>query len=162
MATEQARCHDCGTPLETVGESRCDACLRKRARLLGLIENAVERGSSNIRDIARSTGFSRSEVAKTIQSSHYLAQAADSDEICSHCRERFAQKGCAYCLACRLALHKSLGDAASATRDGEKNRPKKPEDRMRSLTTSAALREKRRRTGSHRFDPAPKQRKGYR
>lgn len=162
MAIEKARCHDCGVQFESIGDSRCEACRKKRERLLGLIGNAVERGASNVRDIAKNTGFSRSEVAKTIQSSHYLSHVANSDEICTQCRERFAQQGSLYCLACRLALHKSLGDAATATRDGEKKRPKKPEDRMKSLTTTDALREKRRRTGSHRFDPSPKLRKGYR
>jgi hypothetical protein len=163
MPPECARCHDCGVSFVPAGsETRCEGCRHKREKLLGLIGNAVERGHSNLRDIARETGFSEKQISKTIQASHYLAHAANSDETCEQCGERPAQKGSTFCLACRLALHKSLGDAATTTRDKQKRKKKKPEDRLRSMTTMGALSEKRRRTGSHRFNPAPTQRKGYR
>lgn len=163
MPPDFGRCHDCGGSFVPAGtETRCEGCARKRAKLLGLIGNAVERGNARVSDIARETGVSEREISKTIQTSHYLAHAANSDETCEQCGERPAQKGSTFCLACRLALHKSLGDAAAVTRDKQKRKKKKPEDRMRSMTTMGALSEKRRRTGSHRFNPAPSQRKGYR
>lgn len=163
MPNDSARCHDCGAAfVPDPGESRCAACRRKREKLAGLIGGAVERGQRNIDDIARSTGLSPRQVSKTLQTSNYLRHAAESNETCVQCGERPAQQGSPFCLACRLALYKSLGDAASETERNQKGKKKRAKSGMESGSTMAALSEKRRKTGSHRFNPAPSQRKGYR
>lgn len=164
MPADVRQCKECGKAYEVqMGESLCDVCLIQRDRILTQVEDAIRRtGKRGTRDIADITGLDAREVKRTMKSSHMLAHAGLSEDICSKCNSQNAQKGSRFCLQCRLELHKSLGDAAGTLLDDiHARRSRTLKEDLKRISPSDLLEDKRRRTGTHRFDPSPKQSKRY-
>lgn len=163
MAEDVRKCRDCGRNyIPIMGEDRCDVCLLQRDRLLTMLEDTINRhGKRTPSELASLTGFSEREVKKTLRSSHMMAHAVESDETCARCNVRNAQQGSSLCFACRLDLHKALGAAAKTLLDDINARSRNTDDGLKDKSVSSAIDDKRRRTGTHRFDPSPDHRKRY-
>jgi hypothetical protein len=94
-----------------------------------------------------------------MDSSNLLAHEVEKDELCFKCGLKPAQPGSELCLGCRLEIHKSLGDAAIDVGQKIVEVQRRPESYLKGVSARTALEMKRQRTGTHRFDPSPKQRK---
>ncbi|MFP6584052.1 MAG: hypothetical protein VCD00_16045 [Candidatus Hydrogenedentota bacterium] len=82
----------------------------------------------------------------------------DSSVDCANCKKKPALDNSKYCLACQLAVYKSLGDNAERAAQA----PAKPDPFKTSPLTSLrnTLEEKRNRAGFNRFNPSTPSIKG--
>lgn len=158
MAEDLKPCPDCGKVFspETDG-GLCGDCAYENESLTGLIQDAVERhGKKNAKEIARFLSTPLAKVKTAIRSSRLLAHDLGEEDLCKRCNTNLAQRGSEFCLDCRLEVHKSIG---AITRDLKENvaleRPARLDQSRMNI--GAALQDKRRRTGTNRFDPTPRQ-----
>ncbi len=86
-----------------------------------------------------------------------LARDLDPEGTCSQCGEREALASSERCIGCQLALYKLLGDVVADVTFALAMKPLGTAGRTHVL---AAVQEKRRRTGSYRFNTAPQSIKG--
>ena len=151
-----ARCHSVYDTRD--GSQICAACYLKDEGDRSLIETAIEtRRARTVSDVTAATRLPRARIRKILREAPELAQALEPDGACSQCGGRRALASSGRCVACQLALYKSLGDVAAAVAFAP--RPKSATEGGR-IHILAAVQEKRQRTGSYRFYPAPPSIKG--
>lgn len=160
MSAELRACSDCGKVFAPESdEVFCVACAGENERLVVSIQDAVEHhGKKTSRAIARFLKVPLARVKRAIRSSRTLAHDLGEEDLCKRCNIHLAQRGSELCLECRLEVHKSIG---AITKDLEETvRLERPNRMDQSrMTAGDALEDKRKRTGTHRFDPTPRQTK---
>ena len=159
MALTLGNCARCSRVYNTrYGSQVCAACYLQDEADLTMIESAIEtRNARTVSDLTADTRLPRARVRKILRQTPVLAQGLEPDGTCIQCGLRIALASSGRCVGCQLALYKSLGDVASDVAYAPRPKATKDGGRMHIL---AAVQEKRRRTGSYRFLPAPQSIKG--
>jgi hypothetical protein len=146
----------------------CDACTEVLRHDISTIEETAEQdGPATAQQIANATGLSVEKVEELIQSAGATEEPGAPVLTCEKCGERPAQSGVRYCFDCRFDLFHSLGDAAGDLEGLVRSTAYQWRRREDGGTTESSqglaelLATKRRRTGTHRFNPAPKHGKKY-
>lgn len=150
MALSLENCSRCNNIFDArLGSDICSSCHEDAERELSLVECSLERGEeSTLSQIVHDTQLPRERVQSILRGARILTRGMRPEGSCTKCAEREAMPDCDYCLGCQLELFKSLGDLAADATETMLNRtpsPRKPSN------LRAALHEKRRRTGTYRF-----------
>jgi len=150
-----ANCRECGKLFEREeGKALCIECSATRETNVAEIREAIERRREQFfEDIASDTGLSEEEVRGIIVETPSLRDGVIFQHTCARCGQRDAQSGSDYCLACRLDLYKSLGDAAYEV-DADIAEHGPPDEAPETESLLNAMSEKRARTGTSAFNPA--------
>ena len=144
----------------------CGECTEVLRRDISVIEKAVERdGRATPEQIAGATRLPVSKIKDLIESAGEIIEPEAPVASCGKCGEKPAQVGSPYCFDCRYDLFHSLGDAAGdlehlARSTAHQSRRKSDVPSVNN-GISDMLASKRRRTGTHRFNPAPTRGKKY-
>lgn len=146
MSAVFKKCGGCGRIFGAAAHVRfCEACLADEDRDLGSIEDSVRRsGVANTDEIASRTGLSVDRINQLLP--NLADDHANAGDMCLSCRVQPAFGRSNYCLACQL------GNQLARTA------PRKRENKSKAYRPPVwqSVNEKRRRTGSHRFDPVPR------
>lgn len=159
MPANLKRCRDCGKFFAS-DDARlyCFDCSMSRLDHEEMVDLAVRSGRARTpEEIAQLTGLGLDEVRAIVHRSNLLSHEINDERLCSFCEERPAQPASRYCLRCRIKLNEELGKAAKEI--AERTHPELEHfvpQSAQSTGVVSALAEKRRRTGSSRFDPTPR------
>lgn len=141
-------------------EELCVDCAFDNEQILERVDNAIEQqGKKTPKAIADYTGIPLATVKQILKTSLSRAHDTLPDALCTQCEKRPAQKASDLCLQCRLSMYRSLGDTADELQERVVFGEPEPDTIKDRLSIGNTLAEKRRRTGSYRFDPSPKLRK---
>lgn len=159
MALTLGNCATCHRVFNTRdGSQVCADCYLKNEADQSLVETSVEmRKARTLSAIAADTRLHETRVRQILRDAPVLARELEPEGVCSQCGERQALASSGRCIGCQLALYKSLGDVVADVRYGPRIKPSETSGRMRVL---AAVQEKRRRTGTYRFNVVPQSIKG--
>lgn len=125
--------------------------------LLALVQHAVRvRGRTSLVEITAVTGIGAIDVRRILENSPALAKDVNTGDLCAHCEKRAVVEGRDLCHVCIVDLEADLKDQQESVTQDLVAREERPESRLRYQSVGAALRDKRRRTGSHRFDSTPR------
>lgn len=161
MNTTLRKCIDCGRLFAAQeGVQQCQNCSADERTVYKRIEDAVTVDKlDSVAAIAVDLGVDSGMVRRVLADMPYLASQVQNDELCPRCGIRAAVIGKDYCSACLMDLSADLRDMAGAIgsrpESSGRNKPY-----ISHASIAKALREKRRRTGHHRFNPVPPNVKG--
>lgn len=159
MALTLGNCATCGRVYNTRhGSEVCADCYLENEAARALVETSVQmRKARCLSEIAADTRLDKTRVRKILRDAPVLARDLEPEGTCSQCGEREALASSGRCVGCQLALYKSLGDVVADVTFAPRIKPSETAGRMHVL---AAVQEKRRRTGSYRFNATPQSIKG--
>ena len=159
MALTLGNCAACGRVYNTRhGSQVCADCYLENEADRSLVETSVDmRKARSLSEIAADTRLHETHVRKILRDSPVLARELEPEGACSQCGELQALASSGRCIGCQLALYKSLGDVVADVTFAAAMKPSETAGRTHVL---AAVQEKRRRTGSYRFNAAPQSIKG--
>ena len=157
-ALSLGRCAGCGRVYSPQVESQlCVDCDFKNEEDHLKVESSVDaRKRQTLSEIAADTHLSKARVRTILRNAPLLARELEPEGNCSQCGRIDALASSGRCIGCQLALYATLGDGALNV----KVKPAEPELRPRAMHVLRAVQDKRRRTGSYRFDPTPRSIKG--
>jgi hypothetical protein len=134
----------------------CQKCSEVKDRDYDLVEDAITvYHITTPSEIVAHTHLPLERVKEILKTSKVLAQEVDSETRCVQCKKRPATADSDICLACQLAMFKSLNDISStlrATLPAANAREK--------VSLRDTMEEKRSRSGFKKFNPATKSIKG--
>lgn len=162
MNTTLRKCIDCGK-LFAAREyvQQCQHCATDERTVYKRIEDAVVLDKlTSVSAISIDLGVDASVVRRVLADLPYLSDVVENDESCTRCGIRAAAFGRDFCSYCMADVNADLRDMVSLTERGKPVQDPRKEFGGRSLSVGNALREKRRRTGSYRFNPVPPNIKG--
>lgn len=159
MDDKMRSCAQCGKIfVPDPPEIYCADCTYSNQQIVERIDNAIEkRGKRSPGEIAELTGLSVGKVKAVIRSSRPRSYDTVVEDLCNRCGKRPRQEASDYCFQCRLDMYRSFSDAADAAWEKASKAP--TEEIEKKLSVRATLAEKRRRTGTYRFNPSPKYQK---
>lgn len=162
MDRHLAKCGECRELFSAYAkETRCPECEREAARVFELIDSALGYGNSTTaREVSEIIELPLEIVKRAVRRSRTLSDRALLEEPCKRCKDREAIRHSDYCALCILAIESSLRDAVAEVKKSMAEPPWRPENRIGKMNVLTAMREKRRRTGSHRFTATPRSVKG--
>jgi hypothetical protein len=132
----------------------CDVCYTQYDLDLGLIEDAISiYNKTTPSDISEHTHQTIKRIEHILEHQKVLAGSVESESTCSKCNEKPALSHSKYCLACQLAMYKSLGDSANLAAQNPVQPHKRLDTSIQSLRS--AMGQKRSRTGFNRIAPNP-------
>ena len=139
----------------------CDACIQEEMRVYDLIENAIEvHGHKSVKAIANFTKLPEKIVKRVLRSSRVLSHEVSLGEVCKRCEKRASVARLQYCAICLLHIQAELYQTVEDISAKNKKRFVRPTARLQRMNARESIAEKRKRTGSHRFNPAPRPVKG--
>jgi hypothetical protein len=134
----------------------CQKCSEVKDHDYDLVEEAITlHHIVTPSEIVAHTHLPLERVKEILKSSKVLAQEVDSDSRCVQCKKRPATADSDLCLACQMAMYKSLNDISATLRA---TMPAANKSSTTSLHDTMA--EKRSRSGFKKFNPAQKSIKG--
>jgi len=138
MAIDAVTCVNCGKLFVPMyGNRLCRQCTEQHQEKMARIEEAVyRRDKRTVEEIAEDAGLAVAEVRRLVEGSFLLSHSVQPADMCAKCRKKLAQPGSRFCLACRLELHKALGDAAAELSEGLVYEPQYPPQRSTGLLSA--------------------------
>ena len=158
FAPSLGRCAGCGRVYSPQVESQlCVDCHFKNEEDHLKVESCVDsRERQTLSEVASDTHLTTARVRAILRTAPILARELEPEGSCSQCGRPGALASSGRCIGCQLALYATLGDGA---RNVGAEVPE-PTVRPRAMHVLRAVQDKRRRTGSYRFDPTPRSIKG--
>ena len=155
MDDKMRNCAQCGNIfVPEPPEIYCADCSYSNQSIVETIDNAIEkRGRKSPTEIADLTGLAVGKIKAVIRSSRPLSYDTLVEDLCSRCGKRPRQEASDYCFQCRLNMYRSFSDAADAVWEKASKAP--AEEIQKKLSVRDTLAQKRRRTGTYRFNPSP-------
>ncbi len=159
MALTLGKCAACGRVYDaTQGLQVCADCYFENEADRELVEAAIDtQRARTLSAVVAHTGLDETRVRRILRDAPLLARELEPEGMCSECGRREAVASSGRCVGCQLALYKSLGDVAADAALASAMGPLETAGRTHVL---AAVQEKRRRTGSYRFNSAQQSIKG--
>ncbi len=157
MGDKMRNCAQCGKIfVPEAPEIYCADCTYSNVQIAEMIDDAIEKhGKRSPTEIADFTGLTVGKVKAVIRSSRPRSYDTLVEDLCDRCGKRPRQEASDYCFQCRLDMYRSFSEAADAAWEKAVNSPSEEEEIEKSLSISATLAQKRRRTGTYRFNPSP-------
>lgn len=159
MALTLGNCATCGRVYNTRhGSEVCADCYLEGEADRELVEAAIEtQRARTLSAVVAHTRLDETRVKEILRDAPVLARDLEPEGTCSECGRREALASSGRCVGCQLALYKSLGDVVADAEFASAMGPLETAGRMHVL---AAVQDKRRRTGSYRFNSTPQSIKG--
>jgi len=157
MDIDLKNCKKCGRLFSPEQDTKiCQKCSDVKDRDYELVEEAITLYHKiTPSEIAAHTHLPQERVNEILKTSKVLAQDVDSESVCTQCKKRPATADSDICLACQMAMFKSLNDI-SATLRATSSATKKPQ----SVSLRDTMTEKRSRSGFKKFNPVTQSIKG--
>lgn len=162
MSTTLRKCLDCGRLFAArEGVQQCQNCNADERSVYKRIEDAVVLDHlTTVPGIADELGVDTALVRRVLADMPSLANLVENDEFCMRCGIRPATIGRDYCSNCIMELNADLREMAAISQRSGPSRAAGREAPAIRMSVGKALREKQRRTGHYRFNPAPPNIKG--